>query len=80
MNSVWLLIVAIVWMFLGYRIYGKFIEKRLKINDKRKTPAITKRDNVDYSPAKKPFLMGHHFASIPAAGPIIAPFLAVSYF
>lgn len=80
MNSVWLLIVAIVWMFLGYRIYGKFIEKRLKINDKRKTPAITKRDNVDYSPAKKPFLMGHHFASISGAGPIIGPILAVSYF
>ena len=80
MNSVWLLIVAIVWMFLGYKIYGRFIENKLKINDNRKTPAITKRDNVDYSPAKKPFLMGHHFASIAGAGPIIGPILAVSYF
>ncbi|HEA46660.1 MAG TPA: carbon starvation protein A, partial [Candidatus Pacearchaeota archaeon] len=80
MNSVWLLIVAIVWMFLGYRIYGRFIENKLKINDKRKTPAVTHKDKIDYSPAKKPFLMGHHFASISGAGPIIGPILAVSYF
>lgn len=80
MNSIWLLIVAIVWMYLGYRFYGRFIERRLKINDKRKTPAITKRDNIDYSPAKKPFLLGHHFASIAGAGPIIGPILAVNYF
>jgi carbon starvation protein len=80
MNSIWLLVVAIVWMYLGYRFYGKFIEKKLKINDRRKTPAITNRDKTDYSPAKKPFLIGHHFASIAGAGPIIGPILAVNYF
>ena len=80
MNSVWILILALVWFYLGYRFYGRFIEKRLKINDKNKTPASTRKENIDYSPATKPFLIGHHFASIAGAGPIIGPILAVSYF
>ncbi|MFH1325261.1 MAG: carbon starvation protein A [archaeon] len=80
MNSVWIVLIVGLWFFLGYRIYGKFIEKRLKISDKNKTPAVTKRDNIDFSPAEKPFLIGHHFASIAGAGPIIGPILAVSYF
>ena len=80
MNSVYILIVALVWFYFGYRIYGRFIEKRLKINDKNKTPASTRKEDADYSPASKPFLIGHHFASIAGAGPIIGPILAVNYF
>jgi len=80
MNSIWIILIVGVWLFLGYKIYGRFIEKRLKISDKNKTPANTRRDNVDFSPAKKPFLIGHHFASIAGAGPIIGPILAISYF
>jgi len=80
MNSIWIILIVGVWLFLGYKIYGRFIEKRLKISDKNKTPANTRKDNVDFSPAKKPFLIGHHFASIAGAGPIIGPILAISYF
>ena len=80
MNSIWIAIVAIVWMTLGYIFYGKFVARKIGVNDQNKTPAITKRDNMDYSPSKKPFLVGHHFASIAGAGPIIGPILAVGYF
>jgi len=80
MNSIWIVLAIAVWMFFGYKIYGRFIEKKLGISDKKKTPAITRRDDVDFSPAKKPFLIGHHFASIAGAGPIIGPILAISYF
>src|SRR3989344_9434625 len=80
MNSVWILILAGIWFYIGYRIYGRFIEKRLKINDKNKTPASLKKESVDFSASKKPFLIGHHFASIAGAGPIIGPILAVLYF
>ncbi|PIO08436.1 carbon starvation protein A [Candidatus Pacearchaeota archaeon CG10_big_fil_rev_8_21_14_0_10_34_12] len=79
-NSIWIVLAVGIWFFFGYRIYGRFIEKRLKISDKNKTPALTKRDNVDFSPSSKPFLIGHHFASIAGAGPIIGPILAISYF
>ena len=80
MNSIWIVIAIALWFFLGYKIYGKFIEKQLRINDRNKTPAMTRRDNIDYSPSKKPILFGHHFESIAGAGPIIGPILAVSYF
>jgi carbon starvation protein len=80
MNSVWIIILAGLWMFFGYRFYSKYIEKQIKLNDRRKTPAIKYRDDIDFSPAKKQFLFGHHFASIAGAGPIIGPILAISYF
>ena len=80
MNSVWILLIALVWFIIGYRFYGRFISKRIKISDKNKTPAETHKENVDFSASSKPFLLGHHFASIAGAGPIIGPILAVNYF
>lgn len=81
MNSLILIVVGLVWFFLGYRYYGGFIERKLvKPDDSRPTPAVAMNDNVDFSPAKTEFLWGHHFASIAGAGPIIGPILAVSYF
>jgi len=80
MNSVWILILALVWFYFGYRIYGRFVEKKLKINDKNITPASSKKEDADYSASSKPFLVGHHFASIAGAGPIIGPILAILYF
>lgn len=80
MNSAIIVIIAFLWMFLGYRFYGRFIEKKLKISDRKKTPAVTNKNKVDFSPAKKNFLAGHHFASIAGAGPIIGPILAIGYF
>jgi len=80
MNSAWILVVALAWIYIGYRFYGRFIEKRLGISDKNKTPASSKKEDTDYSASSKPFLLGHHFASIAGAGPIIGPILAVLYF
>jgi len=80
MGSALIIVIALVWFFIGYRFYGKFIEKRLKVNDKNKTPAKSHKEDADYSASSKPFLVGHHFASIAGAGPIIGPILAVLYF
>lgn len=80
MKSVWILLLALVWLYFGYRVYGRFVEKRIKINDKNITPAVKQKDEIDFSPAKKPILFGHHFASIAGAGPIIGPIIAISYF
>jgi len=80
MNSIYIILAVTAWLFLSYKLYGRFLEKQLKINNKTKTPAQTVKNNIDYSPAKKPYLIGHHFASIAGAGPIIGPILALSYF
>src|SRR3989338_6840746 len=80
MNSALLIIIILLWFFLGYKIYWRFLEKQIKPNDKNKTPALTNKNKIDFSPANKPFLIGHHFESIAGAGPIIGPILAISYF
>jgi carbon starvation protein len=81
MNTLIIAAVLILWLFLGYKIYGSFIEKRvLDIDNSRPTPAQELNDGIDYSPAKKPLLFGHHFSSIAGAGPILGPLLGVLYF
>ena len=73
--------VLIAWLFAGYKIYGNFIEKKIiKPDDSRITPAQEINDGIDYSPAKKSLLFGHHFSSIAGAGPILGPLLGVLYF
>lgn len=81
MNSLLISIVVLIWFYLGYRFYGGYIEKRLvEPDDSRATPSHSRNDGVDFVPARKSFLWGHHFASIAGAGPIIGPILAVSFF
>lgn len=81
MNTLIIACVLLLWLILGYKIYGSFIEKRvIKIDDTQPTPAQEFNDGIDYSPAKKPLLFGHHFSSIAGAGPILGPLLGVLYF
>ncbi len=78
-NAAIIAFVGIAFLIINYFLYGKFIEKKIKPTN-RKTPAFINKDKVDFYPANKLFLFGHHFASIAGAGPIIGPILAVSYF
>ena len=81
MNTLIIAFVLILWLYLGYRIYGKFLEKRVvQADGERITPAREINDGIDYSPAKKTVLFGHHFSSIAGAGPILGPLLGVLYF
>jgi len=79
-NSVVLLVVAVVWLVAAYWLYGKHLERRVIAPTDQPTPAIAQNDGVDYYPAKPVVLFGHHFASIAGAGPIVGPVLAVAYF
>ena len=81
MNSLIIAFILILWLILGYKIYGSFLERKvIKADNSRLTPANELRDGVDYLPAKKPLLFGHHFSSIAGAGPILGPLLGVLYF
>lgn len=75
-----LIIVAVVYV-VAYLFYGrKLLEQRVvKADPKRLTPAIEKFDGVDYVPANKYVLYGHHFASIAGSGPIVGPAIAMVY-
>lgn len=79
MNLVLLLSISGILFLLAYRIYGRFVAGKLKIDDKNTTPAHTERDGVDYVPSKTSMVLGHHFASIAGAGPIVGPVIAISF-
>ena len=79
MNTAMLLLVAILALMGGYLIYSRFIARLIGLGSLKKTPAHTMRDGVDYVPARMPVLMGHHFASIAGAAPIIGPVIAAQY-
>ncbi|MDH3973529.1 MAG: carbon starvation protein A [Deltaproteobacteria bacterium] len=81
MNSSYIIIAAFFFFyFFGYRYYARRIERELVNPGDNETPAFSKRDGVDYVPAKKSILFGHHFASIAGAGPIIGPIVALVNF
>lgn len=79
MNGIELIIIALLMYVVAYRLYGGFITKRLEVNDSKITPSHTMYDGVDYCPAKSPVLLGHHFASIAGAGPIVGPVIAAGF-
>lgn len=71
-----LFLAACAVLTIAYFTYGRFLERRLGVDDSRETPATTQRDGVDYVPTPEPVLFGHHFSSIAGAGPIVGPVVA----
>ena len=79
MTSLLIILLAIGLLFIGYIFYGSWLAKEWGIDAKKKTPALTKADGVDYVAAKPAVLMGHHFSSIAGAGPINGPIQAAVF-
>ncbi|SFG72234.1 carbon starvation protein [Desulfotomaculum arcticum] len=79
MSASILIIVSICAFFLAYLTYGAFLAKKLGLDPTKQTPAHSRRDGVDYIPARAPVLLGHHFASIAGAAPIIGPVTAAAF-
>ncbi|MBU3218226.1 carbon starvation protein A [Clostridium estertheticum] len=80
MNSIVLVIVAALVLIIAYRTYGAFIAaKVLVLNEKNKVPSEVHNDGRDFIPTNKWVLLGHHFAAIAGAGPLIGPVLAAQF-
>ncbi len=78
--SVLAILVGTIAILLGaYRYYGSFIARKLGVDNRNITPAHTQKDGVDYVPSNRFVVLGHHFASIAGAGPIVGPVIAVSF-
>ncbi|MDK2824700.1 MAG: carbon starvation protein [Clostridia bacterium] len=69
-------IISIVLFLVAYFVYSKKLERDWGIDDSKVTPAHRLQDGIDYVPAKAPVLLGHHFASIAGAAPIVGPIAA----
>jgi carbon starvation protein len=73
-----LLIIAVI-VFVGfYFLVGRLLHLRVGAGGGGvETPAHRLRDGVDFVPANRYVLFGHHFASIAGAAPIIGPVIAM---
>jgi carbon starvation protein len=79
MNIAVAMLLSIAGLTIGFFTWGKYVARKSGINPNLPTPAVRINDGVDYVPTKPIILLGHHYASIAAAGPIIGPILALIY-
>lgn len=79
MNLALLLVLSGIILFIAYKVYGKFVYKKFGLTDKDEAPSHALRDGIDYEPSKPIVVLGHHFASIAGAGPIVGPIIAVTF-
>ena len=80
MNLLLLVIISIILLSLGYITYGTLLNKWLNLRTDAKTPAYEFRNDHDFVPAGKFYLLNQHLSAIAAAGPIIGPILAGMWF
>ena len=78
MSAIVLVIFSFSSFALGYRLYSRFIGKRVfRLNRDFRTPAHEYEDGVDFVPTHPFVLWGHHFTSVAGASPIVGPAIAV---
>ncbi|MFG2502415.1 carbon starvation CstA family protein [Streptomyces sp. NPDC048441] len=76
-SAAWMVAAALGSYAIAYRFYSKFIVDRvLKVDKKRATPAERLNNGIDFHPTDRRVLLGHHFAAIAGAGPLVGPVLA----
>jgi carbon starvation protein len=79
MNTLWIVVIAAVVIYVAYNFYAKQIDKNIiKTDFKRATPAKMYMDGVDFMPTNRNVLYGYHFKSIAAAGPIVGVITAAN--
>ncbi|MFI6011990.1 carbon starvation CstA family protein [Streptomyces sp. NPDC051243] len=76
-SAAWMVAAALGSYAIAYRFYAKFIAyKVLKVDKTRATPAERLDNGIDFHPTDRRVLLGHHFAAIAGAGPLVGPVLA----
>lgn len=79
MNLALLVILSGIILFLAYKFYGSFVYRKFGLKNSDIAPSHSHRDGVDYEPSKPIVVLGHHFASIAGAGPIVGPIIAITF-
>jgi len=78
MEALLIMLLAFAGYIIMYKLYGQYIGKKVfALSATAKTPAYELEDGIDYVPAKKEVIFGHHFTSIAGTGPIVGPAIAV---
>lgn len=79
MSGTLLMLIAVAVVAIAYPTYGSVVTRWFGVDPSRPTPAVTRADGVDYVASPAPMVLGHHFASIAGAGPIVGPIIAVAF-
>ncbi len=78
MNSLVLVLIAMIGYILAYRFYGRFLGRKLfLLQADSLMPSHEFNDGVDYVPTKRHIIFGHHFTTIAGLGPIVGPAIGV---
>jgi carbon starvation protein len=81
LNTPFLWVVGTVLLYaVAYFVYGRWIDRNVWRSDaKRATPAHMYMDGVEYFPTSRYVLWGYQFKSVAALGPILGPFIGVTF-
>ncbi|MBN2713618.1 MAG: carbon starvation protein A [Planctomycetes bacterium] len=78
MNTLVLVLLLFAGYYGAYHTYGRFLARKIfKIDPEAEVPSKALRDDVDFAPANRFVLFGHHFTTIAGTGPIVGPALAL---
>jgi len=79
MNSTILIVCGVLLYIILYHTYGRYLRKEVVRESDVEVPSKRLYDGVDFVPANKYVLFGHHFASIAGAAPIVGPAIALAW-
>jgi carbon starvation protein len=63
---------------IAYHTYGRFLANRIfRLDKNTSVPSVELRDGIDYVPARRGVIFGHHYTSIAGTGPIVGPAIGI---
>jgi carbon starvation protein len=78
MDALLLMVICGGGYLVAYHTYGRFLAKKIfKLDKNAPVPSVELRDGIDYVPARKGIIFGHHFTSIAGTGPIVGPAIGI---
>ena len=78
MNSLLLVILALVGYLIAYRLYGRYLGRKIfRLSSDAVMPSHTFNDGIDYVPTRPHIIFGHHFTTIAGLGPIVGPAIGI---
>jgi carbon starvation protein len=78
MDTLLLMLICGGGYLVAYHTYGRFLAKKIfQLNKNASVPSMEMRDGIDYVPARKGIIFGHHYTSIAGTGPIVGPAIGI---
>jgi carbon starvation protein len=78
MDTLLLILICGAGYLVAYHTYGRFLATKIfKLNKNASVPSVELHDGIDYVPARKGIIFGHHYTSIAGTGPIVGPAIGI---